>query len=60
MVVRAELTAESYARAACGWVAGGASIVGGCCGIGPIMMAEVSRALSRQLEQCQPCEPGAA
>ncbi|ACP21810.1 predicted MHT1, Homocysteine/selenocysteine methylase (plasmid) [Sinorhizobium fredii NGR234] len=31
---RADLTADRYSRFACDWVEAGASIVGGCCGIG--------------------------
>ncbi len=33
--IRADLTPEGYARFAAAWQAAGASIIGGCCGIGP-------------------------
>ena len=33
--IRADLTPEGYARFAAAWCAAGASILGGCCGIGP-------------------------
>ena len=33
--IRADLTPEGYARFAAAWHAAGASILGGCCGIGP-------------------------
>ena len=33
--IRADLTPEGYARFAAAWYAAGASILGGCCGIGP-------------------------
>ena len=33
--IRADLTPEGYAHFAAAWVAKGASIIGGCCGIGP-------------------------
>ena len=33
--IRADLTPEGYARFAAVWCAAGASILGGCCGIGP-------------------------
>ncbi len=37
--IRTELTPERYATLAQGWVAAGAGIVGGCCGIGPAHIA---------------------
>ena len=33
--IRADLTPEGYKRFAAAWHAAGASILGGCCGIGP-------------------------
>ena len=36
---RADLTGERYARFACSWVAAGATMVGGCCGIGAAHIA---------------------
>lgn len=40
--IRADLTPEGYARFASAWVAQGASIIGGCCGIGPEHIARLS------------------
>ena len=40
MVVRSDLTHELYAEAASEWQRAGASIVGGCCGIGPECIRE--------------------
>ncbi len=42
---RRDLGPEAYARYALGWVEQGASIVGGCCEVGPAHIAELSRAL---------------
>lgn len=39
--IRADLTAEGYARFAATWQAAGASIIGGCCGIGPEHIAAI-------------------
>jgi hypothetical protein len=43
----AAMTAGAYARWAAGWVggAGGASIVGGCCGVGPEHIERLAAAL---------------
>ena len=41
-VTRTDLTPQEYACKACDWVRCGASIVGGCCGIGPETMRVVS------------------
>lgn len=38
------ITSEAYVRYAREWVAAGASIVGGCCGIGPAHMKAVREA----------------
>lgn len=43
---RRDLGAEAYAKHALGWVDQGATIVGGCCEVGPAHIAELSRALS--------------
>ncbi len=43
---RADLTADRYSRFACDWVEAGASIVGGCCGIGARHIHNLARALS--------------
>ena len=43
---RRDLTPEIYARYAMGWVAQGATIVGGCCEVGPAHIAELARALT--------------
>ncbi|EDZ47655.1 homocysteine S-methyltransferase family protein [Rhodobacterales bacterium Y4I] len=42
---RRDLGPESYAAFAMGWVAQGATIVGGCCEIGPDHIAELARQL---------------
>ncbi len=40
---RADLGPEHYAEFAMGWVARGATIVGGCCEVGPAHIAELAR-----------------
>ncbi|MBO9450626.1 homocysteine S-methyltransferase family protein [Tropicibacter sp. R16_0] len=42
---RTDLGPEAYAEHAMGWVAQGASIVGGCCEVGPAHIAELARQL---------------
>lgn len=42
---RTDLTPARYAAFALGWVAQGASIVGGCCEVGPAHIAELARQL---------------
>lgn len=42
---RHDLTPRKYADFAMGWVAQGASIVGGCCEVGPAHIAELARRL---------------
>ncbi|GHC31031.1 MULTISPECIES: homocysteine S-methyltransferase family protein [Gemmobacter] len=42
---RHDLTPEKYADFAMGWVGQGASIVGGCCDVGPAHIAELARRL---------------
>ncbi|OIQ39077.1 MAG: homocysteine S-methyltransferase [Roseobacter sp. MedPE-SWde] len=42
---RRDLGPVEYAAFVMGWVAGGASIVGGCCEVGPAHIAEVARQL---------------
>ena len=42
---RPEMTPERYADFAMGWVAQGATIVGGCCETGPAHIAEIARRL---------------
>jgi len=42
---RHDLTPEKYADFAMGWVAQGATIVGGCCDVGPAHIAELARRL---------------
>lgn len=39
--IRADLTPESYLHWSSAWVAAGANIVGGCCGIGPEHIAQL-------------------
>ncbi len=40
------MTTEAYARFACDWVHCGATIIGGCCGVGPDHITAVVAALS--------------
>ena len=42
---RTDLGPDAYADFAMGWVAQGASIVGGCCEVGPAHIAEIARRL---------------
>ncbi|WP_037401109.1 homocysteine S-methyltransferase family protein, partial [Sinorhizobium fredii] len=42
---RTDLTADRYSRFACDWVEAGASIVGGCCGIGARHIHNLAHAL---------------
>jgi S-methylmethionine-dependent homocysteine/selenocysteine methylase len=42
---RRDLSPAAYARFAMGWVDQGATIVGGCCEVGPAHIAELARAL---------------
>jgi S-methylmethionine-dependent homocysteine/selenocysteine methylase len=44
--LRAEITPQAYVDWAHRWVAAGASIVGGCCGIGPGHIAALARSVS--------------
>jgi S-methylmethionine-dependent homocysteine/selenocysteine methylase len=44
--IRADLTPEGYARFAAAWNASGASILGGCCGIGPEHIAALRAAVA--------------
>ncbi|WP_102109188.1 homocysteine S-methyltransferase family protein [Oceaniglobus roseus] len=43
---RPELTPETYAGYAMGWVGQGATLVGGCCEVGPAHIAELARRLT--------------
>jgi len=43
---REDLGPEAYADFAMGWIAGGASIVGGCCEVSPAHIAELARRLA--------------
>ena len=43
---RRDLSPEIYAKYALGWVAQGATIVGGCCEVGPAHITELARALT--------------
>ncbi|MBV6822087.1 homocysteine S-methyltransferase family protein [Pseudomonas sp. PD9R] len=49
--IRADLDPESYLRWSRSWVAAGASIVGGCCGIGPEHIAQLHKHLLPQEEE---------
>jgi S-methylmethionine-dependent homocysteine/selenocysteine methylase len=42
---RGDLGPDAYARHALGWVEAGATIVGGCCEVGPAHIAEIARQL---------------
>jgi S-methylmethionine-dependent homocysteine/selenocysteine methylase len=44
--IREDVTPEAYLELARGWVAAGASLVGGCCGIGPEHISALSAHLS--------------
>ncbi|GBG25273.1 Homocysteine S-methyltransferase 1 [Hondaea fermentalgiana] len=43
LAMREEITPEFYAEYAKQWIAAGASIVGGCCGIGPAHIAQIAK-----------------
>jgi S-methylmethionine-dependent homocysteine/selenocysteine methylase len=45
LTARHDLTPERYAAFAMGWIAQGATIVGGCCEVGPAHIAELARCL---------------
>lgn len=60
MVVRRDLTDELYADHTAGWLRNGASIVGGCCGIGPETMAVVVQRLGGRPTDRQPLGVGRA
>lgn len=45
--VRSDLTPEVYADFVMGWIRMGATIVGGCCEVGPAHIAEIARRLGR-------------
>lgn len=45
---RQDLTPQNYARQVMDWVAGGATMVGGCCEVGPQHIAELRRQLKNQ------------
>jgi S-methylmethionine-dependent homocysteine/selenocysteine methylase len=43
------VTPEDFAEASVDWAKAGATVIGGCCGIGPEHIAELSRSLSARL-----------
>lgn len=43
--VRSDLTTDAYTRFACGWVDAGATLIGGCCGIGASHIHGLARTL---------------
>ncbi|MBB4009860.1 homocysteine S-methyltransferase family protein [Allorhizobium taibaishanense] len=43
---RADLTDDAYCRFACDWADAGATLIGGCCGIGAAHIHQVAKALS--------------
>ncbi|MNI78672.1 homocysteine methyltransferase [compost metagenome] len=46
--IRADLTPDSYLNWSSTWVAAGANIIGGCCGIGPEHIAQLHSHLIEQ------------
>jgi homocysteine S-methyltransferase len=52
--IRSDLGPESYLHWSRSWVAAGASIVGGCCGIGPEHIAQLHTHLLPQKEVVSP------
>ena len=44
---RADLTGDVYSRFACSWADAGATMIGGCCGIGAAHIHTVATALRR-------------
>ena len=44
---RTDVTPRSYAQHAASWIAAGASIIGGCCEVGPAHIAELNRLRTR-------------
>jgi S-methylmethionine-dependent homocysteine/selenocysteine methylase len=48
---REDLTADHYSRFACGWVEAGATMVGGCCGIGAAHIQRLAHALRGDLQR---------
>ncbi|MEO6654157.1 MAG: homocysteine S-methyltransferase family protein [Ilumatobacteraceae bacterium] len=51
---RHDLVPSAYADAAMGWVDQGATIVGGCCEIGPDHIAELAHRLGRAIDRVAP------
>jgi homocysteine S-methyltransferase len=45
LAARTDLTPDAYADIVMEWVSGGATIVGGCCEVGPAHIAEIARRL---------------
>lgn len=45
LTARRDLDPEAYAKAAMGWVEQGATIVGGCCEVGPVHIAAMAAAI---------------
>jgi homocysteine S-methyltransferase len=48
---REDLTADHYSRFACDWVEAGATMVGGCCGIGAAHIQRLAHALRGDMQQ---------
>lgn len=48
---REDLTADHYSRFACGWVEAGATMVGGCCGIGAAHIQRLAHALHGDMQR---------
>ena len=47
LTARSDLDPAKYADFADAWIAGGATIVGGCCEVGPAHIREIARRLGR-------------
>lgn len=48
---RTDLGPEAYAEFVMGWIAGGATIVGGCCEVGPAHIAELAKRITAEGHQ---------
>lgn len=61
MVVRKDLSTQDYLHRAARWLRSGASIVGGCCGVGPEVIQKVGlhSAIGTLTEACLPQAPKA-
>lgn len=60
MEARKDVSPDMYAAHALGWVAAGASIVGGCCEVGPAHMAKLAERLRAEGHEIAGARHGAA